>query len=412
MPANWTKRIIGIALLALIAAGLIWFAWPRPLPVDLATVAKGPIEVTADDDGKTHVRHIYTVSAPIAGKVLRISHPVGEQGPSLHVGDKVTANETVVALMQPTPPSFIDVRSHDQLEAEVVAADAFIQQQEAEVRRLQAALDFSRTEFERAKTLSRTQSISTQAFDKAKFDLDTNEAALASAKAQVDVRRSLRASLAARLIDPTNTAAATEPVCCVRVLAPASGRVLKIIQDSEAVVLPGAPLVDIGNPLDLEVVADLLSTDAVQIKVGAPVRIDGWGGAAIKGRVVRVDPAGFLKVSALGIEEQRVRVTIDFADPPEAWSQLGHDYRVIVHVVIWSADDALTVPISALFRKGDDWAAFAVENGRTRTAIVKIGHRNNRVAEVLGGLAAGSRVVVHPSDRIADDVRVAQRDTR
>ena len=412
MPASWTKRITGIAVLALIAAGLIWFAWPRPLPVDLATVTKGPIEVTADDDGKTHVRHIYTVSAPIAGKVLRISHPMGEQGPSLHVGDQVTANETVVALMQPTPPSFIDVRSHDQLEAEVVAADAFIQQQEAEVRRLQAALDFSRTEFERAKTLSRTQSISAQAFDKAKFDLDTNEAALASAKAQVDVRRSLRASLAARLIDPTNTAAATEPVCCVRVLAPASGRILKIIQDSEAVVLPGAPLVDIGNPLDLEVVADLLSADAVQIKVGASVRIDGWGGAAIKGRVVRVDPAGFLKVSALGIEEQRVRVTIDFADPPEAWSRLGHDYRVIVHVVIWSADDALTVPISALFRKGDDWAVFAVENGRTRTAIVKIGHRNNRVAEVLGGLAAGSRVVVHPSDRIADDVRVAQRDTR
>jgi len=412
MPASWTKRITGIAVLALIAAGLIWFAWPRPLPVDLATVTKGPIEVTADDDGKTHVRHIYTVSAPIAGKVLRISHPVGEQGPSLHVGDQVTANETVVALMQPTPPSFIDVRSHDQLEAEVVAADAFIQQQEAEVRRLQAALDFSRTEFERAKTLSRTQSISAQAFDKAKFDLDTNEAALASAKAQVDVRRSLRASLAARLIDPTNTAAATEPVCCVRVLAPASGRILKIIQDSEAVVLPGAPLVDIGNPLDLEVVADLLSADAVQIKVGASVRIDGWGGAAIKGRVVRVDPAGFLKVSALGIEEQRVRVTIDFADPPETWSQLGHDYRVIVHVVIWSADDAFTVPISALFRKGDDWAAFAVENGRARTAIVKIGHRNNRVAEVLGGLAAGSQVVVHPSDRIADDVRVAQRDTR
>jgi HlyD family secretion protein len=410
MPASWTKRIISIVVVGLIAAGVIWFAWPQPLPVDLATVVKGPIEVTADDDGKTHVRHIYTVSAPVAGKVLRISHPMGEQGPSLHVGDKVTANETVVALMQPTPPSFIDIRSHDQLEAEVIAADAAIQQQEAEVRRLQAALDFSRTEFERAKTLSRTQAISAQAFDKAKFDVDTNEAALASAKAQVDVRRSLRASLAARLIDPTNTSAPADSACCVRVLAPASGQVLKIIQDSEAVVLPGAPLVDIGNPLDLEIVADLLSTDAVQIKVGAPVRIDGWGGPTIKGRVVRVDPAGFLKVSALGIEEQRVRVTIDFADPPEAWSQLGHDYRVIVHVVIWNADDAFAVPISALFRKGDDWAVFAVENGRAQTAIVKIGHRNNRVAEVVSGLAAGDRVVVHPSDRIADGVRVAQRD--
>lgn len=412
MSVNWTKRIMGVVVLGLIAAGLIWFAWPRPLPVDLATVARGPIEVTADDDGKTHVRHIYTVSAPVAGKVLRISHPMGERGPSVHVGDQVTANETVVALMQPTPPSFIDVRSHDQLEAEVVAADAAIQQQEAEVRRLVAALDFSRTEFQRAQTLSRTQTISAQAFDKAKFDVATNEAALASAKAQVDVRRSLRASLAARLIDPTNIAPSTDSTCCVRVIAPASGRVLKIIQDSEAVVLPGAPLVDIGDPLDLEVVADLLSTDAVQIKVDAPVRIDGWGGSTLRGKVVRVDPAGFLKVSALGIEEQRVRVTIDFVDPPEAWTQLGHDYRVVVHVAIWSADEALTVPVSALFRRGDDWAVFAIDNGHVQTLVVKIGHRNNRIAEILAGVAPGTQVVLHPSDRISDGVRVAQRDTQ
>src|SRR6516162_4808978 len=357
MPASWTKRITGIAVLALIAAGLIWFAWPRPLPVDLATVTRGPIEVTADDDGKTRVRHIYTVSAPVAGKVLRISHPMGEQGPSLHVGDQVTANETVVALMQPTVPSFNDVRSHDQLEAEILAADAAIQQQEAEVRRLEAALDFSRTEFQRAQTLSRTQTISAQAFDKAKFDVATNEAALASAKAQVDVRRSLRASFAARLIDPTN-ARSTDSACCVRVLAPASGRVLKITQDSEAVVLPGTPLVDIGDPLDLEVVADLLSTDAVQIAIGASVRIDGWGGPPIRGKVVRVDPADFLKVSALGIEEQRVRVTIDFVDPPEVWALLGHDFRVTVHGPPCNADDVLTVPVGALFRKGDDWAVF------------------------------------------------------
>jgi HlyD family secretion protein len=412
MPANWTKRIIGGVVVGLVAAGLIWFAWPRPLPVDLATIVRGPIEVTADDDGKTHVRHIYTVSAPVAGKVLRISHPMGEQGPSVHVGDQMTANETVVALMQPTPPSFIDVRSHDQLEAEVIAADAAIQQQEAEVRRLGAALDFSRTEFQRAETLARTQTISAQAFDKAKFDVATNEAALASAKAQVDVRRSLRVSLAARLIDPTNISPLADSACCVRVIAPATGRVLKIIQDSEAVVLPGAPLVDIGDPLDLEVVADLLSTDAVQIKVGAPVRIDGWGGSTLRGKVVRVDPAGFLKVSALGIEEQRVRVTIDFVDLPEAWSQLGHDYRVIVHVAIWSADDALTVPVSALFRKGDNWAVFAVDNGGARTTVVKVGHRNNRLAEVLAGFPAGTQVVVHPSDRIVDGVRVTQRDAQ
>lgn len=409
MLANWTKRIIGVVVLGLVAAGLTWFAWPRPLPVDLATVTKGPIEVTADDDGKTHVRHIYTVSAPVAGKVLRISHPMREQGPSLHVGDEVVANKTVIALMQPTLPSFIDVRSHDQLEAELLAADAAIAQQEAEVQRIEAALDFYRTEFQRAQTLSRTQSISAQAVDKAKFDVATNESALASAKAQADMRRAVRASLAARLIDPA-TAPSAEPTCCVRVLAPTGGKVLKIIQDSEAAVLTGAPLVDIGDPLDLEVVADLLSTDAVQIKVGAPVRIDGWGGAPLRGNVVRVDPAGFLKVSALGIEEQRVRVTIDFVDPPEAWSQLGHDYRVVVHVTIWNSADALTVPVSALFRKGDQWAVFSDENGRARTTPIRIGHRNNRLAEVISGLSAGDRVVVHPGDRIADGSPVVQRE--
>ncbi|MDA9479628.1 secretion protein HlyD [Bradyrhizobium sp. CCBAU 65884] len=409
MPTQWTKRIIGAAALAAIAGGLAWFAWPRPVLVDLATVAKGPIEVTADDDGKTHVRHVYTVSAPIAGKVLRISHPLGEQGPSLHVGDEVVANQTVVALMQPALPGFIDVRSRDQLQAEVLAADAAIQQQEAEVQRIQAALDFSKTEFQRAQALLRTQSTSAQAFDKAKFEVATSEANLASAKAQVEMRRAVRTSLAARLMDPANAAPSAEPTCCIRVLAPASGRVLAILQDSEATVLPGTRLVDIGNPLDLEVVADLLSTDAVQIKVGAPVRIDGWGGQTIKGKVVRVDPAGFLKVSALGIEEQRVRVTIDFSDPPQAWSQLGHDYRVVVHVTTWSAQGVVAVPVSALFRQGDQWAVFADENGRARAKPVQIGHRNNRFAEVMSGLTEGDQVVVHPSDRIADGSRIAQR---
>jgi len=412
MPTNWIKRIIGIAVLSIIAAGLVWFAWPQPVLVDLAAVAKGPIEVTVDDDGKTRVRHVYTVSAPIAGKVLRISHPLGERGPSLHVGDEVVANETVVALMQPVLPGFIDARSRDQLEAEVKAADAAILQQEAEVQRLGAALEFSRTEFQRAQTLSRTQSISAQAFDRSRFEVTTNEAALASAKAQIEVRRALRASAAARLIEPAGVTASAEPTCCIRVLAPASGRVLRIIQDSEAAVLPGAPLAEIGNPLDLEIVADLLSADAVQIKVGAPVRIDGWGGPAIRGKVVRVDPAGFLKVSALGIEEQRVRVTIDLADPPEAWSRLGHDYRVIVRVTSWSAADALAVPVSALFRKGDDWAVFAIQDGRARTTVVKIGHRNNRVAEVLSGLSGGTQVIQHPSDRISDNTRVSQRESR
>jgi len=235
---------------------------------------------------------------------------------------------------------------------------------------------------------------------------------LISAKAQLEVRQFARVGLAARLIDPTSVSPPTNPACCVQIRAPVTGRILKIVQDSEAVVQAGTPLIDIGDPADLEVVADLLSTDAVQIRVDAPVRIDGWGGAPMQGRVTRVDPAGFVKVSALGIEEQRVRTTIDFTEPPEAWSRLGHDYRVIVHVTAWSADDVLSVPVGALFRRDEDWAVFRLKDGRASTTIVKVGHRNGRVAEVMSGLSAGDQVILHPSDRIKHGVAVSAREER
>jgi len=402
--AGWTIAI-GAGL-----AGLVWLAWPQPALVDLAVVSRGAMEVTVNDDAKTHVRHIYTVSAPVAGKVLRISHPLGSEGTySRHVGDEVKANTTVVAVMQPTTPSFVDFRSREEAQAAVAAADAYVKYAESEVRRLEAAVTFYRGELARAQALARTQTVSVQALDKARFDAESNEAALVSAKAQVAVWQGVSRSLSARLIDPSTAPPVEDRVCCIEIRAPATGRVLKIIQESEAVVQVGTPLLEIGDPLDLEVVADLLSTDAVGINPGAPVRIDGWGGAPIKARVTRVDPAGFLKVSALGIEEQRVRVTIDFVDEPKSWSTLGHDYRVTVHVSVWTSDNVLTVPLGALFRKGNDWAVYSVVGGRARTAVVKIGHRNAQTAEVLSGLVGGDRVVVHASDRVREGSAVAQR---
>jgi HlyD family secretion protein len=191
-----------------------------------------------------------------------------------------------------------------------------------------------------------------------------------------------------------------------------TGRILKIVQESEAVVPAGAPLVQIGDPRDIEIVADLLSTDAVRVTPGARVRIDGWGGTPLDATVTRVDPAGFLKVSALGIEEQRVRVTMEFTGGSEAGSRLGHDYRVIVHVTVWRSADALTVPVAALFRQGEAWVVFAVRDGRAQATPITLGQRNNRVAEVLAGLAAGDRVVLHPSDRIRSGVAVVQRATQ
>ena len=408
---RWLKRTIGVLMLILAVAAAVWFAWPQPVPVDLADVARGPMEVSVEDEGKTRVRHIYTVSAPIAGTVLRISHPARHHETSLHVGDAVT-EETVVAAMRPASPGFLDVRSREELQAAVAAAEAAVRFGEAEVRRIEAALDFSRQELRRAEALRRTDTIPEKALDKARFDVDTNEAALASARAQLEVRRSELALARARLIEPASDPAPESPSCCIEIRAPVSGQVLKIIQESETVVQAGAPLIEIGDPHDLEIVADLLSTETVRIEPGAPVSIEGWGGPPIRGRVSRIEPAGFLKVSALGIEEQRVRTIIDFAAPPEDWSRLGHDYRVNVRVTVWKADDVLTVPVSALFRTGESWAVFVVRDGYARTTPVVIGQRNNQLAEVVSGLTEGDPVVLHPSDRVSDGTAVAERATR
>ena len=401
IPAIRIKRTVGLLVVGLLLAGLVWFAWQQPVAVDIATVVRGPMEVTVDDDeAKTRVRDVYTVSAPLAGKVLRNLR---------EVGDQVTADETVVAVMQPMRPSFLDVRTREELQAALAAAEASETLAEHDVHRLQASLDYNRSELRRVEKLKVGETISVKALDEARFEVETNVAALGSAQAQLEVRRNERASIAARLANPTDTDPQEDSSCCIQIRAPVTGRVLKLIQESENVVQPGAPLIDIGDPRDLEIVADLLSTDAVQIKVGSAVRIDSWGGPPVQGRVARIEPAGFLKISALGIEEQRVRTRIDFVDPPEMWSGLGHDYRVIVHVTIWQGDNVLTVPVGALFRVGEDWAVFTVKEGLARTTLVKVDHRNDRLAEVVSGLSERDRVILHPSDRITEGVAVEER---
>ena len=412
MQAIWLTRISIGFLAGVLIIGLIIFGRPRPIPVDLATVTSGPMEVAIDEEARTRVRHIYTVSAPVAGKVLRISQPTGAERVSIHIGDTVVAGETVLAVMQPMVPGFLDVRSREELRAVLAAADAAIKHAEAEITRIEVVLGLSRSELQRVQVLARTNVASTKSLERAKADAEVNDAALASSKAQLEVRRSERASVAAKLIEPSQGVRGENPEDIVKVRAPVSGRVLRIIQESETVVQAGAPLIEIGDPVDLEIVAELLSTDAVRIDVGAPVRIDGWGGLPVPGRVTRVDPAGFVKVSALGIEEQRVRTTIDFATPATTWARLGHDFRVIVHVVTWKADAVLTLPAGALFRSGDSWAVFAVRNSRARLTAITSGHRNGRLVEILAGLSAGDRIVLHPSDRIRDGVSVTQRDTR
>jgi HlyD family secretion protein len=408
MQRRWLKRTAWLIALGVVVLGTGWLVWPRPIPVDTALAAKEPMRVTIDDEGRTRVRHVYTVSAPVAGKVLRISHPEAHELPSLHVGDEVTAGQTVIAVIQPATPGLLDVRSRQELEAATVAAKAAVTFAEAEIRRIEAALRFSLEELARAESLARSETISARALERARFELETNEAGLASAKAVLEVRRGEHAVASARLIGPSE-ASATEPECCIQIRAPVSGRILKIVQQDETVVHAGAPLAEIGDPADLEVVADLLSTQAVLIAPGADVVVEGWGGPPLRGQVSRVDPAGFVKVSSLGIEERRVGTVIDIIDSPEAWRQLGHDFRVIVRVTTWQAEDALVLPLGALFRRGEEWAVYLVKDGRARIAVVQAGQRNGKPVEITSGLSEGDEVILHPSDRIAEGVAVARR---
>ena len=402
MPTLTKRRALTVAATLIAVLLLTWLAWPGPVPVDLAKVARANMEVTVDDDARTRIRRIYTVSAPLTGTALK---------PALEVGDSVTANETVVAVMKPAAPSFHDPRLHQELQSALSAATAGVSLADAERRRNEAALNFARVELSRIRSLAGQGVMSRSALDKAVADVQTSEAALASATAELQVRRNERDSAATRLQNPAGTSSApSESGCCVEIHAPVTGQILKLINESEAVVQAGTPLVEIGNPRDLEVVAELLSTDAVQVHLGQAVHIDGWGGESIEGKVKRIEPAGFMKVSALGIEEQRVRTIIDFTDPPSRWQALGHDFRVVVHVVIWKGTNILTVPIGALFRANDDWAVFRNEAGRARVVKIAIGHRNNRIAEVLSGLSERDQVVLHAGDRVSDGTRIIQRE--
>jgi len=406
------RRTVAWALVIVaIIFGTVWALRPAPILVDIAAVDVGPMRFTVDEEGKTRVKEIYTVSTPIAGRFLRSA---------LEAGDAVEGERSVVAVIQPTDPSLIDVRTRKDLEAQVAAAQSAVRLAEAELEQARSELTFAERDLDRARRLAPTQAISARGLEKAEHDVAVRKSAVARAEAGVEFRNRELASAKARLIDPLGwpdnveppetTASTGAAVCCVQVRAPASGRVLRMLVKSEQVVPAGTPLLEIGDPQDIEMVVELLSTDAVKIREGADATIEGWGGTvAIPAVVTRIEPGGFTKISALGIEEQRVRVILDFKGAPDAWRTLGNDFRVYARITAWKSDRALRVPLSALFRQGDDWALFRFDDGRARLSVVEIGHRNREVGEVLSGLKAGDRVVLHPSDRVHDGVAIENR---
>lgn len=389
--------LVGLAVVALLA----WAIWPKPVPVDIAAIATGPLEVTVEDEGITRIREVYTVSAPIGGKMQRAPR---------EVGDEVTAQKTVVAVIEPTDPSYLDVRTQRVNEAAVQAAKAAVDLAEAQIKQAKSQLEFAQSDLRRAEELAASHTVSARALEKAKLDVTSAEAALASAVATLEVRRRELESARASMIQPGEPTARSAN-CCIEVRSPVDGRVLKIIAESEQVVQPGAPLVELGDPRDLEIVVEFLSRDAVRIPPDASAYIESWGGdTTLHARVKRVEPTGFTKVSALGIEEQRVKVVLDFTEPSNAWRQLGHGYRIIARVVVWRGSDLVLVPLGALFRQGESWAVFVVVDGHAQRRLVKIGERNLHAARVLDGLKPGEQVILHPSDRVADGVRIEARD--
>lgn len=396
------KRVLTWTPIAVAVAFALAFAFaPRPVVVDLFTVARGSMVVTVDEEGETRVHDVFGLSAPVAGRVRRIE---------AHVGDAVVANETVLARIEPVDPSFLDPRSETQARAGVQVAESALQLARAGVDEARAEFAFADAEYRRSRALVKSGTISASDADDAERVYRTKTAALATAEAAVQMRLSELEQARAQLLSPGKSRSLAEASDWVSVGAPQGGRVLRVVNDSEHIVAAGDLLIEIGDPADLEIVVDFLSTDAVQIDAGQRVRIERSGlDRTLEGRVRRVEPFGFTKVSALGIEEQRVNVIIDFTSPPDQWGKLGHGYQVEARVVLWEAADALTVPLTALFRDGERWAVFVEDGGRAMLRHVDVGHRNAIDAEITEGVEAGERIVLHPSDRVADGVRVATR---
>lgn len=410
MDPRWRKR--ALVALSVVAGGalLFWALRPQPVPVDTAEIARGTLTVTVSEEGRTRVRDVYTVSTPIAG--------VTERSPR-EVGDTVTAGETVIAIIRPTVPGFLDARSRREAEAIVAAAEAMVESARAQVREAESQLAFARSEFKRATELRRTDAVSEARREEKETAVKTAEARLASAEATLIAYRHVHEMANARMQGPhldeerrgAQGEGEGESECCLPIYAPVDGRVLAVHHESEQVVEAGKVLVDIGDPRGLEVVADLLSSDAVRVPEGAPAEIDGWGGSEpLKAKVRYVEPAAFTKVSALGIEEQRVRVILDIEGASDERPTLGHGYRIMAHIALETIEDKPLVPLGALFRRGDDWAVFvAGADERARERVIEIGARTNRDAVVVSGLEPKERVILHPSDRVTDEARIRER---
>ena len=391
------RRIVPVAAAVAVVAAIVWALLPKPVAVDVTPVTRGAVVVTVDEDGRTRVKERYVVSSPLAGRLRRIE---------LDPGDPVAAGTTLLAVIEPSDPTLLDPRARAEAEARVRAAESAVGRAEALLGGARAANDLAAAELGRAKRLFETEILSRQELDqaeeRARVAADEVRAAdFAREVARFELEQA-RAALGRGTPDLRDGA--------FEIHAPVDGRVLRVFEESAVVVGAGTPLVEVGDPAELEVEIDVLSSDAVRVVPGARVSLEHWGGGApLRGRVRRIEPGAFTKISALGVEEQRVNVIVDLEDPPGERERLGDGFRVEARIVVAEADDVLKVASGALFREDDRWALFRVENGHARLVPVGTGLRGEAEVQVTEGVSEGDSVVLHPSDRVADGVAVTRR---
>jgi len=394
MPSRRTQGLVIMAVALVVAVA--WGFWPRAEPVETAVAAQRPLAVTVEEEGRTRVKERHILHAPVAGYLRRIEAQAGDPAP---LG-------ATLAVLDPLRSATLDPRSRAEAEARAAAARAELLRREAVARQAEAEAELAAAEFRRREGLFERQLVSATEYEEARGRMRASEAAGRAAGSAIEVARyDLEAALAVLRYSPAADAAPSPETVPVR--SPVEGRVLKVFQESAGVVAAGQPLLEVGDPRELEVEVEVLSRDAVRIEPGGRVLLERWGGATLlEGTVRTVEPMGFTKVSALGVEEQRVRVIADLISPAADWQRLGDGYRVEARFVVWERDDALSVPASALFRRDAGWRVFAVERGRARERSVTPGHTSGLLTEVIDGLAEGETVIVHPGDAIADGVRV------
>lgn len=398
---TWIRRIVGAIVVLAIVGGIVYALIPKPIPVDIATAAVGPLVVTVDEEGKTRVRERYTVSAPLAGELNRIQ---------LKEGAPLAAGQTLLAVIQAMDPSLLDARTRAEAEARVKSAEVAVRHADTSIQRAQAALEYAQAEYRRGQQLLERNTMTQDEFENRQLLVRTRVEDLEAAQLSGQIAEfELELARAALLTTQPESANSNERPR-LEIHSPIDGRVLRVLEESATIVSVGTPLIEVGDPTDLEIVVDVLSNDAVRIRPGARVLLEHWGGdAPLEARVRIVEPSAYTKISALGVEEQRVDVIADLTAPPDAWDTLGDGYRVEARIVTWESDSVLKVPTSALFRDGDRWSVFVVEDGRAQLRPIELGHRNPLEAEIRSGLTAGEQVIVHPSDQIHSGVRITQR---